>query len=84
MSTNNIFLTGLPLLGAGGLLPGSYTTPSINYVFAQNTNYVAFYWTGLEPGKDWLRIESMRRFNGIPTTAIRDVVELIKPRRHFD
>lgn len=57
------------------MLYGSSTTPwktadpgapvgGIEYV--KNTNYVAIYWTGMEPGKDWIRLDSIRKFCGIP------------------
>lgn len=37
----------------------------ISYV--RNTNYIAMYWTGMEPNKDWIRIDTIRKFAGIPT-----------------
>jgi hypothetical protein len=35
--------------------------------YAKNTNYIAMYWTGMEYSKNWIRIDAIRKFAGIPT-----------------
>jgi hypothetical protein len=35
--------------------------------YCKNTNYVAMYWTGMEPNRNWIRVDAIRKFAGIPT-----------------
>lgn len=63
---------------------GSTAASGPVYKYICNSNYVAMYWLGLPANKDWLRIDVMRRFNGTPVTSIRDIVDLIRPKKTYD
>lgn len=52
--------------------------------YVKSTNCIAFYWTGMEPGRNWLRIDIVRKFCGIPNATSRDIVELSRPIKSFD
>lgn len=49
-----------------------------------NTNYIAGYWTGLPAGSPWLRVDIMRRFNGIPKAVYRDIVEMTRSKKAYN
>jgi hypothetical protein len=38
----------------------------------------------MEPNKDWIRIDAIRKFAGIPTQKTRDIVDLTRPSKSFD
>lgn len=72
----------------GGSIPSDLpqiisTTTLTDIKYIANTEYIAIYWRGL-PALQPLRVDSIRRFNGAPKSVIRDIVEVIKPRRTFD
>lgn len=56
--------------------------PDVQY--SNNTHCVAIYWKGLPEAKDWLRIDVTRKFNGVPKTAIRDIVEVSRASKTYD
>jgi hypothetical protein len=49
-----------------------------------NTNYIAGYWSALPGNKNWLRVDIMRKFNGIPKSAYRDIVEMTRSKKNYN
>jgi hypothetical protein len=74
------------MTGAKGDATNIYTTGANDktLLFSNNTNFVAIYWKGLPPSRDWLRIDMTRRFNGVPKQANRDIMEVTRPKKNYD
>lgn len=43
-------------------------------------NLCVMYWRGLPPNQQWLRVDVERHFEGVPLTAIRDIVTTVRPK----
>jgi hypothetical protein len=41
---------------------------------------MAMYWIGLPVNANYFRIDQMKRFNGTPFAAYRDIVDLTRPK----
>lgn len=40
---------------------------------------IAIYWTGMEPNQNWLRVDISKKFDGIPISKYRDILEMTRP-----
>ncbi len=61
-------------------------TPDNTYDLAFNRSApcIAMYWKGMEPNKNAIRLDMIRRFNMVPNKEVRDLVEIGKPNTEID
>jgi disulfide oxidoreductase YuzD len=58
------------------------TTTVVRYV--QQANCIGIYWSGMDVNNNWLRVDIARKFDGIPQSQYRDIMEMTRPLKQFD
>lgn len=67
-------------------VPTAWNAQTVKQItYSAEADFVAVYWKGAAPSNSQdLRIDIVRRFNGFPLAAQRDILDLQKPKKIFD